>query len=124
MINYDWENGLGADPVYAKDNYFVRLMLPQEFLGLNQKRKAPFRFIQKHILNGGSISNPMLVVEWLTIQQLWQVVDHEGRGRSSAIDMIDPMHRIPVHIFPNVVTSTNMERSAFKADRRKNANLF
>ena len=41
-----------------------------------------------------------MIVDWINNLKAWKVVDHEGRSRSDAAEILAPNKPMPVHIFP------------------------
>lgn len=106
---FDDKKGLGAVPNNLNVDYLgLRVeMLPKTFLSLAKKSDTlkSKEFIKNHILNGGKIGHPFLIIkvpyEWEEndFTNIPKVVGHEGRNRVSAILDIFGNLPIEVHLF-------------------------
>lgn len=106
---FDEKRGLGAVPDNLNIDYkgFRVIMLPSIFLNL-AKKTDHFKskdLIKKHILEGGKIGHPFLLVkipyEWEknNFKKTAKVVGHEGRNRMMAIMEIFGDVPVEVHLF-------------------------
>lgn len=106
---FDDNKGLGAVPDNLNVDYkgLRVLMLPSVFLELSKKtdQYKSVHLIKNHILQGGKIGHPFLILEIPTewrknnFRKAAKVVSHEGRNRVKAIIEIFGDIQIEVHIF-------------------------
>ena len=94
--------GLKKVEIDIEKTGFVVYMLPREFLELNPTRtkKKNLESLSNHLDCGGAIGPPRLSVIWISRIKGWQVINHEGRGRTIALNKKDPISEIPVCIVP------------------------
>lgn len=102
---WDSVNGIGAVPHNQEIDYrgFVKMMTPSEFRALvpsgswsNSGESMATDAKNKGIAFGP----PFLLVRWNESKKVWKVIDHEGRSRSDASEILAPGKPMPVHILP------------------------
>lgn len=73
-------------------------LTPTEFLRLTTKRVDDPVHVRKHIVEGGSVGNPMLYIETDTERGVARVTGHEGRGRMMTTRSLVGDKHVPVHV--------------------------
>ena len=126
-FTFDSENGLGSIPWNSNITYlgFIVYMKPGEFLRLNPPRNdhKSLNELKDYIIhNDVSIGPPLLEVKWDEDNSRWQVFRHEGRGRMTAVESVQPDHLVPVHVVPRGMRARHvtptMAQAYFMPDRK------
>lgn len=96
---FDPRSGLGSVPLNGSVDYhgFVVSLSPREFLSLTPPRGLVPREGMVEAMRMEGIGPPFLDVRWEGGGL--QVVGHEGRGRSMALDRHGFQGKMPVHVF-------------------------
>ncbi len=120
-VRFDPEGGIGAIPDNQDVDYkgFTVFMSPGQYLSLNpwtterdiDREHKYIREMADEIERGAAIGNPVLYVEYDSVSNSFLVVDHEGRHRMKALDILG-FKSIPVHVFPR-----GMRARHFKPDQ-------
>lgn len=103
---FDAKDGIGQVPWNQDIDYrgFAVAMTPYEFRKLvprGNSREKTKEYIIKSLKEGKKIGQPFLQVDWLEKENIWVVIDHEGRSRTDAIKELYGNNAImEVHIMP------------------------
>ena len=131
-VRFDPEGGIGAIPDNQDVDYkgFTVFMSPGQYLNLNpwttgrdtDHEHKYIRELADEIERGTAIGNPVLYMEYDPVSNSFLVLDHEGRHRMKALDMLG-FKSIPVHVFPRGMRARHFKpeqllESAFVADER------
>lgn len=116
-IKLDQVNGVGAISDNQSVDYlgFIKYMTPNQFFRLsfvNESTNKEIALCEELMQQNGSAS-PFLMVELVTDQfdeTKWQVKDHGGKNRMSVFKKLAGSDvKIPVHIFPTNIKSSDIE---------------